>query len=69
MQIKVMKQELDTSEQQKLTMFQHIQKLQSQNTKVKDSFKGLVEHIQSKRDAYRDIIQDEIAYNNYDRLL
>ena len=48
MQKKVMSQELDFAEQQKLTLFRNIKKLESNNSKLKEALGNTVNAIQTQ---------------------
>ena len=55
MQVKVLNQELDVSEGQKIKLHQIIQNLKGQNTKVKETSKNILEKIRQRRDIYNDL--------------
>lgn len=48
MHIRVLKQELDHSEQQKLTQFQHMQQLEKYGARLRDGLNNLIAMIQER---------------------
>lgn len=69
MQVKVLNQELDVSEGQKIKLHQTIQILKDQNNKVKENGKALIEKIKQRRELYRDLRDNAPAFEAYDNLM
>ena len=55
----MLKQELDHAQAQKLTQFQHIKKIEANNSKLKDALGGLLDSIRARRGVYRDMREDQ----------
>lgn len=56
--VKILKQELDYSEQQKLTQLKHMQLIERYGLKMRDGLKSLVELIQQKTEIADDLYPD-----------
>lgn len=69
MHLQILKQELDYSEQQKLTMAQHMQRIENHNNKIRDGLRGLVELIRSRSEVYNDMFPDDEKMKGYEYLL
>lgn len=69
MHLQILKQELDYSEQQKLTMGQHMQRLESHSSKMRDSLRAIIELIRSRGEVYSDLYPDDEKVKGYEYLL
>lgn len=69
MHLQILKQELDYSEQQKLTMSQHMQRIENHNSKIRDSLRGMIELIRSRSELYSDLYPDDEKMKGYEYLL
>lgn len=70
MHMQILKQELDYSEQQKLTLAQHMHRIENHNNKIKDGLRGLIELIRSRSEVYSDMFPpDDDKMKGYEYLL
>lgn len=69
MQTKVLNQELDVSEAQKVQQMKSIEQMKQHNSKLRDSLKMLVDRIRQRRDMHRDLTQDSSLLENYEKLM
>ena len=58
MQVKVLNQELDVTEAQKINQLKVIEQLKGQNFKLKDSVSSLIDKVKQRKDIHKDMTKD-----------
>lgn len=58
MHVKILKQELDFSEQQKLTQLQHMQNLERYGLRMREGLKSLIDIVQQKHEIVNDLFPE-----------